>query len=1266
MRSRGFTWSMSDRTRRGATLSWLVLFMLSILLQYGNVTNPSPVDAVHLTDTFELEGDADNDAAPGDDWGNVFVPDSSSEFASLFVDDAINSTPDELLFTGGNSKDIDDISAWRWTSGPGVQDKNDIEDAFAAAYNVDGDLVVYFGLDRYASNGAAQVGFWFLKSNFGTVAGGTFIGSHAVGDVLVQIDFENGGTNPVLRVYEWVGTGGNTSGTLNLIAAGGSCATAPAGDFRCAIANTSVQDSPWPFDPKSGPDDKFPAGSFVEGGINLTDFGLDEGCFASFIAETRSSPSPTSTLSDFAFGNFSLCETPTLTTQVSDYIVLTGGSVTDTATLSGTKGPVTGTVQFVVCGPTTPNCTTGGVLVGSPVTISSGTATSPAFSPVSPGEYCFRAEYTPAAGSKYLAASHTNLDTECFELIPEPTVQVVKTALPTSVSEPGGSVTFTVVVTNTSSHDVTLDSLVDDVHGDLNGAGTCATGGTIATGATYTCTFTATVSGNAGDSETDVVTAEVIDAYQQTASDTDDATVGIVDVLPIIDVVKAASPTSVDEPGGNVTFSVEVTNGSIETVTITSLTDSVYGNLNGKGDCAIGAVLDPGETYACSFVGAVSGSAGSQHVDTVTAEADDDDGNTATDSDDATVVIGDVLPFIQVTKSATPTSVEEPGGNVTFDVTVENVGDVAVTITSLLDDVYGNLDGQGTCNVGAVLDPGQTYSCSFTGAVSGDAGDLKTDIVTACGLDADDNQACDDDDATVEITDALPDITVVKTADPTQLNEPGGAVTFTVEVTNNSVEPVWLTSLVDDIHGDLDGQGTCATGGMIAVGATYTCEFTASVAGEAGDSETDTVTAIAFDNEENQATDSDDATVEITDLLPAITVVKTADPLSVQEPGGDVTFTVAVTNDSSEQVTITSLVDDVYGDLDGKGTCETGAELDPDETYTCEFVGAVSGSAGSEHVDTVTAEAMDNEENTATDSDNATVTVTERPTGTIIVRKETNPDGSNQSFSFVASWEDAFSLTDGQSHSTSGLTPGFYEIDEIDIPAGWTLTGVTGEGGSCNADGQGTVSLEGGQTVTCVFTNTFTPPPPPPPAPGMTIAKTNNTTGAVLPGAAVGFTLTIGVTNASSIANTTIVDQLPTGIGGATGISDGGTYNAATNRITWTGLTVSNGKTLTYTATVSSTASAGSYVNTASITVGPCQTSCSATSTVLVQVVLAETARPVITLPPTDSVNSGDQASSNPGFGLLLALLAIAGIGLVAGYLVPKPGRLRREEVRRR
>jgi hypothetical protein len=46
--------------------------------------------------------------------------------------------------------------------------------------------------------------------------------------------------------------------------------------------------------------------------------------------------------------------------------------------------------------------------------------------------------------------------------------------------------------------------------------------------------------------------------------------------------------------------------------------------------------------------------------------------------------------------------------------------------------------------------------------------------------------------------------------------------------------------------------------------------------------------------------------VTFTDVLPTITVDKAADPTSLPEPGGPVEFTVVVTNNSSESVTLTS------------------------------------------------------------------------------------------------------------------------------------------------------------------------------------------------------------------------------------------------------------------------------------------------------------------------------------------------------------------------
>ena len=221
---------------------------------------------------------------------------------------------------------------------------------------------------------------------------------------------------------------------------------------------------------------------------------------------------------------------------------------------------------------------------------------------------------------------------------------------------------------------------------------------------------------------------------------------------------------------------------------------------------------------------------------------------------------------IEVTKSATPTTLPEPGGNATFDVTVKNTSAVdSVTITSLSDNVYGNLDGKGTCDVPQTLAPGASYSCSFTGAVAGNAGSPHNDVVTASGTDDDGNAVSDSDDATVTITNVPSSIAVTKSASPVSIQEPGGTVTFAVSVKNTSaVDSVTITSLSDNIYGNLDGKGTCDVPQTLAPGASYNCSFTGAVSGAPGSSHVDVVTASGTDDDGNELSGSDDATVTIT------------------------------------------------------------------------------------------------------------------------------------------------------------------------------------------------------------------------------------------------------------------------------------------------------------------------------------------------------------------------------------------------------------------
>ncbi|MEA2828230.1 MAG: hypothetical protein QOG43_2669 [Actinomycetota bacterium] len=569
-----------------------------------------------------------------------------------------------------------------------------------------------------------------------------------------------------------------------------------------------------------------------------------------------------------------------------------------------------------------------------------------------------------------------------------PIIAVDKTVVPpAALPEPGGTFTFNVVVTNLSPEAVTITSLTDNIYGNLvtRPGSTCNTAiGTVLAanpgpGNTYTCSFTGPFNGNAGAQQTDVVTAIAVDNDGDTATDFDDATVTITNVLPAIMVEKSASPTSRPEPGGSFQFNVVVTNTGPEALTITSLTDNIHGNIATQGTCttAIGTVLQPGGSYSCSFPGTFTGNAGAQQTDIVTVVGVDNDGTSASDTDDATVTLTGVPPTVDITKTPAPSSLPEPGGQFTFNFVVTNTSNESVTVTDLTDDVYGNLNGKGTCATGAVLAPGAQYKCAFTVTFTGPPGAHQTDVVTVRVVDDDGQSAIDTDDAVITITDVPPQITVVKTANPLVRNEPGGTFTFSVTITNTGPEDVTITDLTDDVYGNLNGRGTCAVGAVLQHnGGTYSCSFNADFFGNGGASQTDVVTASGVDNEGSRTTARDDAVVRLVDVPPTVTVVKDAEPASRPEPGGAFTFLVTVNNTSFEPVTVVSLTDDVYGNLNGRGTCAIGAVIPAGGSYRCQFTVDYRAPGGSSQIDRVFVTVVDNEGSRASANDDARISIT--------------------------------------------------------------------------------------------------------------------------------------------------------------------------------------------------------------------------------------------------------------------------------------------------
>jgi hypothetical protein len=274
------------------------------------------------------------------DWDQIFAdagsPATSGTFtkgttsgalAGSFLTDKVNTTADDI-FTGGGSKDTNGIQSGQWLfTGSKPQGKDDISHAYAATYidPSNGHLIAYVGMDRFDNSGVSTAGFWFFRNPIGentgvTINGGhPFTGTHTDGDVLLVSNFTEGGSVSTIAVYRWMGN--DSTGDLVNVTALGNPDT-------FAIVNSDPISVPWLYTNKSGQNHPA-AGEFLEEGVDLTSLGL-ENSFSSFLAETRSSQSPTATLDDLVIGNFP---------QANDTVVLTPSPAVinenDTTTVSG-------------------------------------------------------------------------------------------------------------------------------------------------------------------------------------------------------------------------------------------------------------------------------------------------------------------------------------------------------------------------------------------------------------------------------------------------------------------------------------------------------------------------------------------------------------------------------------------------------------------------------------------------------------------------------------------------------------------------------------------------------------------------------------------------------------------------------------------------------------------------------------------------------------------------------------------------------------------
>ena len=503
-----------------------------------------------------------------------------------------------------------------------------------------------------------------------------------------------------------------------------------------------------------------------------------------------------------------------------------------------------------------------------------------------------------ASGTPPTGAAVTDTDSAVVSVAQSPSISVVKSATPTTVTAAGDLVAYSFVVRNTGN--VTLTTV--DVGDPLPGlsavvcpVATLPPGGATTCSATYTVTQAdvdaGSIANTATASGTPPIGAPVTDTDTEVVTATQSAS---------IDLAKSATPVAVAAVGDTVAYSFVVTNTGNVTLTSVGVGDPLPGL--SAVVCPV-ATLAPGGATTCSATYTVTQAdvdAGSI-VNTATATGTPPSGPAVTSTDPNTVTVGQSAS-IDLVKSAAPATVSAAGDALTYSFVVTNTGTVTLTGVAVTDPLPGL--SAVVCPVSS-LAPTASTTCTATFTVLQadiDAGRIDN-VATVTGTPP--VGADVSDVATARVTAiGAPSIDLVKSADVADVTVPGEAVTYSFEVTNTGNVTLTAVSVSDPLPGL--SSISCPVSSL-APGASTTCTATYTVTQADLDAGGIDNTAAAAGTPPGGA-----AAVTAIDTLsipavqsPSLTLAKTAAPAAVSTAGQTVAYSFVVTNTGN--VTLTSV-----------------------------------------------------------------------------------------------------------------------------------------------------------------------------------------------------------------------------------------------------------------------------------------------------------------------------------------------------------------------
>jgi len=705
-----------------------------------------------------------------------------------------------------------------------------------------------------------------------------------------------------------------------------------------------------------------------------------------------------------------------------------------------------------------------------------------------------------------------------------PSIAVSKTANPTTLAPPGGTVNFTAAVKNISTGNVTINKMWDTKHGKLIPNGLCAPISEVSLnpGDTLQCTYSATVSGATGNT----VEGNFIGTDSTGTISVPNQLAGIqITDAPDNAIGASGNLISGNAREGVVLLGAGATGNSLQHNLIGTQADGTSDLGNGShgvfvaadaSDNAIG--LSAGASNTIAYNGGdgvfVLSGTGNQILsnsifdnDELGIELGDDNAVTPNDDTDPDAGANNLQNFPVLTSASSTTT----GG------VLDSTPSTTFTIQFFSSPTLVGCDpsgfGEGQTFLGqASLPTDGSGHVFFAVGLSLPSGNLVTATVT------------DPYGNTSEFSNCIP----VPSAPVLSINkevqdlnggsaEPGDTLLYTINYSNTGYAPATgvfiedtysvsctiISNITNDGFPDHNDNGTRllwpATGGILLdAQASGSVSYRCTLDDSFPDGTTNVINTSTIDSAQTTP-EQDTETVPVT-AAPVLTINKQVQNLNggSAEPGDTLRYTIHYTNTGNAPSTGVFITDD-YSDL-----CATISNVTTDGNFLTfsDTAGVLrwpqdpnattlaAGASGSLCYDCtlqatfppgtadVTNTSTINSNETDPEQDMEMVLVTR---GIIVVNKQTDPaGGTGFVFTDTIALPNTFTLDDGGTNTFNDVIPDTYTITETDplvTPGHYNLTNL-----GCTEDKvdnstedldnrRATINLDPGETITCTFTN---------------------------------------------------------------------------------------------------------------------------------------------------------------------------------------------------